>query len=67
MIYRVTLNGKIYEVEVADGEAVLLDTYEASLFFLRRPSRRRRHRAGPAWLPARWSRPRCPAIFCRSQ
>lgn len=30
MIYRVTLNGKIYEVEVADGEAVLLDTYEAS-------------------------------------
>lgn len=30
MIYRVTLNGKIYEVEVADGEAVLLDSYEAS-------------------------------------
>ena len=31
MKYRVTLNGKIYEVEVADGEAVLLDTYEANL------------------------------------
>ena len=31
MNYRVTLNGKIYEVVVADGEAVLLDTYEANL------------------------------------
>lgn len=31
MKYRVTLNGKVYEVEVAEGEAVLLDTYEANL------------------------------------
>lgn len=29
MIYKVTLNGKIYEVEVEKGEAILLDEYEA--------------------------------------
>lgn len=30
MKYRVTLNNRIYEVEVEDGCAVLLDEYEAS-------------------------------------
>ncbi|MCQ2602699.1 MAG: biotin/lipoyl-binding protein [Clostridia bacterium] len=31
MIYKVTLNGKIYEVEVEEGEAVLKAEYEAAL------------------------------------
>lgn len=31
MKYRVTLNNRIYEVEVEAGEAVLLDEYEAAL------------------------------------
>lgn len=31
MIYKVTLNGKIYEVEVEKGEAVILAEYEAAL------------------------------------
>lgn len=31
MIYKVTLNGKIYEVEVEKGEAVIQAEYEASL------------------------------------
>ncbi len=29
MKYRITLNGKVYEVEVERGEAMLLDEYEA--------------------------------------
>lgn len=29
MKYKVSLNGKIYEVEVKEGEAILLDEYEA--------------------------------------
>ncbi|MCQ2561090.1 MAG: biotin/lipoyl-binding protein [Clostridia bacterium] len=29
MIYKVTLNNKIYEVEVEEGKAMLLDEYEA--------------------------------------
>jgi len=29
MKYKVTLNGKIYEVEVENGEAMLVDEYEA--------------------------------------
>ena len=29
MIYKVTLNGKIYEVEVEKGEAVIQAEYEA--------------------------------------
>lgn len=29
MKYKVTLNGKIYEVEVEKGEAILVDEYEA--------------------------------------
>ena len=29
MKYKVTLNGKTYEVEVEQGKAVLLDEYEA--------------------------------------
>ena len=31
MIYKVTLNGKIYEVEVEKGEAVIRAEYEAAL------------------------------------
>lgn len=31
MKYRVTLNNRVYEVEVEAGEAVLLDEYEATL------------------------------------
>ena len=31
MIYKVTLNGKIYEVEVEQGEAVIQAEYEAAL------------------------------------
>ena len=31
MIYKVTLNGKIYEVEVEKGEAVIQSEYEAAL------------------------------------
>lgn len=31
MIYKVTLNGKIYEVEVEQGEAIVKAEYEASL------------------------------------
>ena len=31
MIYKVTLNGKIYEVEVENGEAVIQSEYEAAL------------------------------------
>lgn len=31
MIYKVTLNGKIYEVEVEKGEAVIQAEYEAAL------------------------------------
>lgn len=31
MKYRVTLNNRVYEVEVEDGCAVLLDEYEAAL------------------------------------
>lgn len=31
MIYKVTLNGKIYEVDVEQSEATLLSEYEASL------------------------------------
>lgn len=31
MIYKVTLNGKIYEVEVENGEAVIQAEYEAAL------------------------------------
>lgn len=31
MKYRVTLNNRVYEVEVEDGCAVLLDEYEATL------------------------------------
>ena len=31
MIYKVTLNGKIYEVEVEKGEAVIQTEYEAAL------------------------------------
>ena len=30
MKYKVTLNGKVYEVEVEKGEAILLDEYEAA-------------------------------------
>ena len=30
MKYRITLNGKVYEVEVEKGEAMLLDEYEAA-------------------------------------
>lgn len=37
MIYKVTLNGKIYEVEVEKGEAVIQAEYEAAL-----------HQAAPA-------------------
>jgi len=29
MKYKVTLNGKVYEVEVEEGRAILLDEYEA--------------------------------------
>ena len=29
MIYKVTLNGKTYEVEVEAGEAMIVDEYEA--------------------------------------
>ena len=29
MKYKVTLNGKTYEVEVEEGKAILLDEYEA--------------------------------------
>ncbi len=29
MKYKVTLNGKVYEVEVEKGEAMLIDEYEA--------------------------------------
>lgn len=31
MIYKVSLNGKIYEVEVEEGEAIVKAEYEASL------------------------------------
>ncbi|MBR2056345.1 MAG: biotin/lipoyl-binding protein, partial [Clostridia bacterium] len=31
MIYKVTLNGKIYEVEVEKGEAIIQAEYEAAL------------------------------------
>ena len=31
MIYKVTLNGKVFEVEVEQGEATLLAEYEANL------------------------------------
>lgn len=31
MKYKVTLRGKVYEVEVERGEAILLDEYEAAL------------------------------------
>ena len=31
MIYKVTLNGKVYEVEVEKGEAVIQAEYEAAL------------------------------------
>ena len=29
MKYKITLNGRVYEVEVEKGEAILLDEYEA--------------------------------------
>ena len=29
MVYKITLNGKTYEVEVEAGQAMLLDEYEA--------------------------------------
>lgn len=72
MKYRVTLNGKIYEVEVADGEAVLLDTYEANLPAAPAPAVQPRHRQNRCPLdrtlpPARWSKPLCLEIFCRSR
>lgn len=31
MIYKITLNGKVFEVEVEQGEATLLSEYEANL------------------------------------
>ncbi len=31
MIYKVTLNGKVYEVEVEKGEAIIRSEYEAAL------------------------------------
>ena len=37
MKYKVTLNGKIYEVEVSHGEAVLLEAYEAAAPVMKAP------------------------------
>ena len=34
MIYKVTLNGKVYEVEVEKGEAVIQAEYEAVLSWM---------------------------------
>ena len=34
MKYKVTLNDKVYEVEVEAGKAVLLDEYELSLIHI---------------------------------
>lgn len=46
MIYKVTLNGKVYEVEVEKGEAVIQAEYEAAL---------------PAAAPAASAAPAAPA------
>ena len=47
MKYKVTLNGKTYEVEVEKGKAILLDEYEA-------PAPPRPPSGGfPGWCPRR--------------
>ena len=33
MKYKITLNGKTYEVEVEEGQAMLVDEYEACLLY----------------------------------
>ena len=49
MKYKVTLNGKIYEVEVEKGDAVLLKEYEAAA---PAPAPRAPAAAAPAAAPA---------------
>ena len=53
MKYKVTLKGKTYEVEVNQGEAMILDEYEAIA-----PRSRRRAPAAAARRAARCSRSR---------
>ena len=45
MKYKITLNGKTYEVEVEEGQAMLVDEYEAYKPAAPAPA------AGPAFLP----------------
>ena len=70
MKYKITLNGKTYEVEVEEGQAMLVDEYEA--YKPRPPPQRPRlpqprlplplllPRLSP---PAKSSQLRCPATF----
>lgn len=64
MKYKVTLNGRTYEVEVEAGKAMLVDEYEAYAPAPAAPAARRlpppplrllqRLPLPPRWLPARW-------------
>ena len=63
MKYKVTLNGRTYEVEVEAGKAMLVDEYEAYAPAPAAPAAPAAAPAAPAlqrlplpprWLPARW-------------
>ena len=62
MKYKVTLNKRVYEVEVEEGTAMLVDEYE-----LAAPAAPAAPAAAPVaaapWLPAMSSRVRCPATY----
>ena len=79
MKYKVTLNGKTYEVEVEAGKAMLVDEYEAYAPAPAPPRSRRRSRPRCCprllpplpppprlWPPARLSMLPCPAISSAS-
>ena len=57
MKYKVTLNGRIYEVEVEAGKAMLLDEYEAVA-----PSAPAAPAAAPAEVAAPAAAPAAPAV-----
>ena len=76
MKYKITLNGKTYEVEVEEGQAMLVDEYEAYKPAAPAPAAGSRTRARSCPLPllpqrrcprlspqAKSSRLRCPATF----
>ena len=64
MKYKVTLKGKTYEVEVDQGEAMILDEYEA---YAPAPAAAPATAAAPAAAPAASAAPAAPAAVAGEQ